>query len=319
LFPERPGLTAQLSDMTRKRALQTLLAALAVALGAGCSLVPEHVPEGELPRFVQPAKPPKVVLVLGSGGPRGFAHIGVLKVLDAAGIRPDYVVGSSIGALVGAFHAGGFSGLDLEAMALDTSPVVFLDVSAMWNAGKSKGIALQSFVQSKLEGRPMQGLGTGAAAVATRMRDGATVTFNQGHAGLAVRASSAIDDLFLPVSFGGETYVDGDESSPVPVRAARKLGAVVVIAVDVSAYVENTPQSVPEEWRARDRKRAAMIAAESGGADVVIHPDIGYYAGGSVEYRKKLIAIAEQATREALPAIQAAIARAVQPAGVTSR
>jgi len=305
--------------MTRSRALQMIAAAFLAVWAAGCSLIPEDVPEGELPGFVAPARPPKVVLVLGSGGPRGFAHIGVLKVLDGAGIRPDYVVGSSIGALVGAFHAGGYSGRDLEAMALDTSPLAFLDVSAMWNAGKSKGIALQSFVQSKLGGRAMQGLETGIAAVATRMRDGATVTFNHGHTGLAVRASSAIDELFLPVSFGGETYVDGDETSPVPVRAARKLGAVVVIAVDVSAYLESTPPSVPEEWRARDRKRAAMIAAESGEADVIVHPDIGYYAGGSAEYRRKVIAVAEKATREALPAIQAVIARAAQPSGVTSR
>jgi NTE family protein len=305
--------------MARIRPLRFLLAAFAAALSGACSLVPEDVPDAQLPSYVAPARTPRVVLVLGSGGPRGFAHIGVLKVLDAAGIRPDYVVGSSIGALVGAFYAGGNSGLALEAMALDASPVTFLDVSAAWSGGRSKGIALQSFVQSKLEGRPMQGLGAGFAAVATRLRDGATVTFNHGHTGLAVRASSAIDELFLPVSFGGETYVDGDETSPVPVRAARKLGALVVIAVDVSAYVENTPAGVPDEWRVRDRRRAAQIAAEAGDADVMIHPDIGYYAGSSVEYRKRLIATAEKATREALPAIQAAIVRAVQPSGATSR
>lgn len=305
--------------MSRYRALQFLLAAFAIAMAPACSLVEESVAESRLPRYVAPVQSPRVVLVLGSGGPRGFAHIGVLKALDAAGIRPDYVVGSSIGALVGAFHAGGYSGLELEAMAHDTSPVAFLDVSAAWNGGKSKGVALQSFVQSKLDGRPMQGLGAGFAAVATRQRDGAMVTFNHGHTGLAVRASSAIDDLFLPVSFGGETYIDGDETSPVPVRAARKLGAIVVIAVDVSAYLESTPPSAPEEWRVRDRRRAAMIAVEAREADVVIHPDIGYYAGGSIEYRKRLIAIAEKAARDALPAIQAAIARAAQPSGVTSR
>jgi NTE family protein len=293
--------------------------AFAIALAAGCSLVAEEVPDAQLPGFVAPARPPRVALVLGSGGPRGFAHIGVLKVLDAAGIRPDYLVGSSIGALVAAFTAGGYSGKDLEAMALDTNPATFLDVSAVWSGGKSRGIALQSYVQSRLDGRPLQGLGRGVAAVATRLRDGAIVTFNHGHTGLAVRASSANDDLFLPVSFGGETYVDGDETSPVPVRAARELGAVVVIAVDVSAYLESTPPSAPEAWRVRDRRRTAMIAKEAGGADVMIHPDIGYYAGSSVEYRKRLIATAEKATREALPAIQAAIARAAQPSGVTSR
>jgi NTE family protein len=305
--------------MRRIRALHFLPAALALALAAGCSLVAEDVPDAQLPGFVAPSRPPRVVLVLGSGGPRGFAHIGVLKVLDAAGIRPDYIVGSSIGALVGALHAGGYSGLDLEAMALEASPVTFLDVSAAWSGGRSKGIALQAFVQAKLDGRPLQALGNGVAAVATRQRDGAPVVFNHGHAGLAVRASSANDELFLPVTFGGETYVDGDEASPVPVRAARRLGAAVVIAVDVSAYLEGTPPAAPEAWRVRDRRRTALIAAEAGAADVMIHPDIGYYAGSSVEYRRRLIAIAENATREALPAIQAAIARAAQPSGVTSR
>jgi NTE family protein len=112
------------------------------------------------------------------------------------------------------------------------------------------------------------------------------------------------------VKIGGELYVDGDEASPVPIRAARGLGAAVVIAVDVSAYLEDTPKGVPAEWIAKDERRTRQVALEAKDADVLVHPNIGYYAGHSEAYRRNVIAIAERAAREKLPAIQAALAKA---------
>ena len=134
-----------------------------------------------------------------------------------------------------------------------------------------------------------------------------------GDTGLAVRASGASPGQFEPVRIGDELYVDADEASPVPIRAARGLGARVVIAVDVSAYLADTPASAPREWVVKDERRARQIAAEAPLADIMVHPNLGYYAGHTEDYRRRVIALAEKATLEKLPAIRAALARAGMP------
>jgi NTE family protein len=146
------------------------------------------------------------------------------------------------------------------------------------------------------------------AAAAMRARDRQLVLFNRGDAGLAVRASGASPGQFEAVRIGDDWFLDGDEASPVPILAAKALGARVIIAVDVSAYPETTPVGVPSEWIEKDARRARQVTNESGAADVLLHPDIGYYAGHSEEYRRRVIDIAEQYTRARLSAIRAATA-----------
>ena len=125
-----------------------------------------------------------------------------------------------------------------------------------------------------------------------------------------MRASSADPGRFEPVRIGDERYADGDELSPVPIHAARLLGARFVIAVDVSAHAQTTPPGVPQAWIDKDTRRARQVLAEAPGADVLLHPDIGYYAGTSEEYRRRVIAVAESYTRERIPAIRAALGAA---------
>jgi NTE family protein len=261
----------------------TRLLALAALLLAACQ-TPETPPE-RLPRFEAPAAKPTVALVLGSGGPRGFAHIGVIKVLDENGIKPDLVVGTSVGAMVGALNADGLDGRQLEALAAKIKLSEFFEIS-MIGIGKASGVATQKYVNEHVGGKPIESLKVAFAAAATRVRDKALVVFNRGDTGLAVRASSANADSFEPVRIGKDEYVDGDYVSPVPIDAARKLGARVVIAVDVSAYPEDAPPGVPREWVDNDGRRAAQIAREAPEADVLLHPNIGYYAGHSDEYRR---------------------------------
>ena len=300
--------------MDRSRAYRLVSLALVATLLAGCPLFERDVAADRLPRYEALAGSPKVALVLGSGGPRGFAHIGVLKVLEEAGIRPDLIVGSSVGAMVGALHAGGMSAAELERQAYELNVMQFFEVSHL-TGGLANGRAVQDFVNERVSNRPIEKLPMSFVAAATRMRDQALVLFTRGDTGLAVRASGASPGQFEAVKIGSESYVDGDVASPVPIRAARRLGARFVIAVDVSAYLADTPPTAPQDWVTKDERRAKQVGAEAADADLMIHPNIGYYAGHTEEYRRRVIAVAERVTREKLPQLRAALARAGVEAG----
>jgi NTE family protein len=253
-----------------------------------------------------------VALVLGSGGPRGFAHIGVLKALEDSGVKPDLILGSSVGSMVGALYAGGLSARELEKLAYEINVLEFFEFRSL-GGGLATGGAIQSYVNTRVAGRPIERLKIPFVAAATRLSDGKLALFNAGDTGLAVRASGASPGQFEPVRIGDQLYVDGDEVSPVPIHAARSLGAKVVIAVDVSAYLSDTPTTARPEWVVKDERRARQVAAESPEADVMLHPNIGYYAGHTEAYRHNVIGIAERVTRDKLPAIRAALARAGVP------
>ncbi len=279
-------------------------------VAAGCQDTAYEYHEADAPRYapvrVEKLKRPVVALVLGSGGRRGFAHVGVLKALEAGQFKPDLIVGVSIGSVVGAMYASGMSAAEIEKLALELDLAKLFDISFR-KPGRVHGQALQNLVNDKVGNKPLDALGLRFAAVATRRSDGVQQIFNAGNTGVAVQASSAVPERILPVRIGGDSYEDGDTTSPVPVRAARLLGADVVIAVDISAQADSAPAHAPDNWRARDQRRRTLIDAEIKGADVVIHPDLGYYAGTSPEYRRRAIAAAEAATLAALPKIKAAI------------
>ena len=288
-------------------------AALAALLLAACGLQQAPMPSERLPRQ-EPlgGPPPRIALVLGSGGPRGFAHIGVLKVLEEAGIQPDFIVGSSVGAMVGVLYAGGYDARSLQDLAEGLDITRFLEFRELLHK-PATGAPIQAFVNEKLRDRPLEALRMPVGVAATRLSDHRLVIFDRGDAGLAVRASAADPDNFAPVSIGGALYADGDELSPVPIRAARAMGARFVIAVDVSAYPQSAPAGVPQAWIDKDARRARQIRAEAPEANVMLHPDIGYYAGFDEKYRKRVMSIAEAYTRAKLPEIRSALAAANLP------
>ncbi len=302
-----PGPGAALVTALRMVAAAVLLAAN-VAEGAWFDAVYEY--RGPRPPNYAAPKPDErapLALVLGSGGRRGFAHAGVLRALDAGGIRPDLIVGVSIGSVLGALYAAGMSGADVERLALDLDLSELRDLSWLhW--GRVRGQKLEDFVNARVQQRPLEALGIRFAAVAARRRDGTLQIFNRGDTGVAVRASSAVPDRFYAVRIDGVTYVDGDVVSPLPVRVARSLGAQVVIAVDISARIDNIPHNVPDDWVRADRARRTRVEAEVNFADVLIHPDIGYFAGTSDSYRARVIHAAAEAARAALPRIRNVLA-----------
>jgi len=289
--------------------IRSLVVAIVLLVNAACA--DEDFSGKRTPRFEPPrpgSAPPSVALVLGSGGHRGFAHIGVLKALTENGIRPDLIIGSSVGAVVGSLYAAGMSPTEIEKLAYSLNLPAFFELRTLLRK-PATGRAVQDFVNTHVQGRTIEELPIPFAAAATRVRDSSLVLFNRGDVGIAVRASAASPGGFEPVRISGEAYVDGDVASPVPISAARRMGSRVVIAVDVSAYVQETPSGAPAEWIEKDARRAKQVAAEAPEADVLIHPDIGYYAGYSETYRRRVIAIAYRAARERLPAVLAAVAR----------
>ena len=221
--------------------IRKIPAVIAVALVAACALVPTDNNGAGAPRqgAIVPlaSERPLIALALGSGGSRGFAHVGVIKALEEAGIEPDIVTGSSSGAVVAALYAGGRRSAELEEIALAVEKGDLVDF-VLFGKGWVKGEALQEFVNRMVEERPIERLAKPFAVVATEAKSGRMTVFNRGDTGLAVRASASVPNLFVAPIINGSEYVDGGLTSPVPVKLARAMGADVVIAVDVSWFAQ---------------------------------------------------------------------------------
>jgi NTE family protein len=290
-------------------------AGLLFAALASCALSPDRYDGENAPRHA-PIVPlrserPLVALALGSGGARGFAHVGAIKALEAGGVVPDVVVGASSGAVVAALYAGGLNAAALERIAIDLDQDSLVDF-VLFGKGWVRGEALQDFVNDALGGRLIEKLAKPFAVAATRARDGAGIVFNRGNTGVAVRASASVPNLFIPPVIHGEEYVDGGLTSPVPVRVAREMGADVVIAVDVSWFAQARMNGGGDMERANRRPRFALLETELAGADIVITPHTRRTR--MLDFDRKLdnIAAGEAAARDALPEIRERIARAAE-------
>ncbi|MGH8742694.1 MAG: patatin-like phospholipase family protein, partial [Burkholderiales bacterium] len=261
----------------------------------------EGVPPESKPVLKPP--PPKIALALGGGAVRGFAHVGVIKTLEASGISADIVVGTSSGSLVGALYAGGYNGYELQNIAIKVDETSMGD----WifpDRGFIKGESLQNFVNKALKNRPLEKLDKIFAVTATDLRSGEAVVFQTGNTGIAVRASSSIPGIFQPVNINGHEYVDGGLVRPIPVRVARSLGADIVIAVDVASKpkftkVEDSIDILLQTFNIMSESISAYELAE---ADVVIRPDLAKI--GPTDFDQKYIAILE-GEKAALTAIAA--------------
>ncbi len=258
----------------------------------------------------------RVGLALGGGAARGFAHVGVIRALEQAGIVPDVIAGTSAGAVVGALYAAGYTAGDLLRIAgqLEQSSVRDLTLP---DRGFIRGERLQAFVNRAVQDRPIERLRIRFAAVATDLATGEAVTFRSGDTGLAVRASSAVPGVFQPVVVGGRTLVDGGLTHPVPVAAARALGADVVIAVDISRPPEtgrfaDSIDVILQTFSIMGKAIAAQALRE---ADVVIRPPIGAVGSTDFDSRQFAIAEGERATRALLPEIRRRIDAASQRLG----
>jgi NTE family protein len=281
--------------------LRRLMPASLLVLLAACTITQ---PKTEITAPKVPVKP-RVALALGGGAAKGFAHIGVIKMLEANGIVPDIITGTSAGSVVGSLYASGLNGMQLQAkaMQLDESELTDWTLSTK---GFLKGEKLENYINTQLGNRPIEKLPRRLGIVSTELDSGQKVVFRTGNTGQAVRASASIPNVFLPVVIGGKRYVDGGLVSPVPVSAAREMGADFVIAVDISAK--------PKAGKATglfsmlDQSFNIMsgptLAAELKQADVVIRPNVLNIGSADFEARHQAILEGEKAAQQLMPLIR---------------
>jgi NTE family protein len=276
--------------------------------------LPPPTPVAAVPPPV-PMRPPRLGLALGGGAARGFAHIGVIQVLEDAGIRPDLVVGTSAGSLVAALYAHGKSGSELASLALTMDEGTITD-GAFPSRGLIRGEALARYVREQTGGLAIEQMKLPLGIVATDLDNGAGVLFRRGDTGTAVRASSAVPAVFQPVRIGEREYVDGGLVSPVPVRYAREMGAEMVIAVDIST----PPDGAPTDGTMRLLLQTFAIMGRSINrfelreADIVLRPALVGVSSADFTARVRAIRAGREKATELLPEIKARLLAMARPA-----
>lgn len=272
------------------------------------------------PAVATTALPIRIGVALGGGAAKGFAHIGVIKMLEANGFAPAVVSGTSAGSVVGALYASGMNAFEMQekAVALDEAKIRDLQLSS---GGLVLGQKLEDYVNEQVRRKPLEQMAKPFVVVATRLEDGERTVFARGNTGQAVRASSSVPSVFQPVTIGNYHFVDGGIVSPVPVDAARQLGADIVVAVDISNKARG--QTPGNMLGALNQSIAIMGQklgqAELARADVIVRPqvlDIGpadftQRAAAILEGEKAALAVMPQ-IRERIAQLQAERARAAQ-------
>ncbi|GJG95778.1 patatin-like phospholipase family protein [Cupriavidus pauculus] len=296
------------------------LGASAAMLLTACSFGPKPAPTvpptvATVPPVAPTPRPIRIGLALGGGAARGFAHIGVIKALEAQGIHPDIVTGTSAGSVVAALYATGLDGFQLNKLALTMDEAAIADWALPFGTkfgGWVKGEALQNYVNRLVKNRPIEAMKLPLGIVATDLKTGERIVFRRGNTGQAVRASSSVPGVFQPVSIAGHDYVDGGLVEPVPVDAAREMGAEFVIAVNISA----DPSSQKNGGQSGVLLQTTAIMGQSinrmalARADVVIRPDLPDMGGSDFASRNRAILAGEQATSAALSTLREKLAAA---------
>jgi NTE family protein len=299
----------------RNFSLAAASAVLAACTTTGSKL--DSAPITATPTAPQPPekaqqKPLRVALALGGGAARGFAHIGVIKALEARNIQVDLVAGTSAGSVVGALYASGMNGFALNKLALSMDEASISDWAMPFRTrGFLQGVALQTYLNTTLNNRPIEKMARPLGVVATDLQTGQPILFQRGNTGIAVRASCSVPSIFEPVKIGGHEYVDGGLVSPVPASFARKMGADFVIAVDISQRPETgvTASSFDVLMQTFTIMGQTIKAYELDKyADVVIRPNLAAMSGSDFSQRNAAILAGEEAVARMMPELQRKLA-----------
>ncbi len=263
-----------------------------------------------VPPESQPAATPvRIGLALGGGAARGFAHIGVIKALEAQGIQIDFITGTSAGSVVAALYASGMSGIELNRQALKMDEAMIADWALPFGTrfgGWLKGEALEKYINRLVRQKTIEQMRIPLGIVATDLGSGKPILFRRGNTGQAVRASCSIPGVFQPVTISGHQYVDGGLVAPVPVTYVKQMGATFVIAVNISA--DPSAQSVSGQASMLLQTTTIMGQSinktELAQADVVIAPSLPFVKGSDFAARNEAILGGEQAAQAAMPLLR---------------
>jgi NTE family protein len=294
-------------------AASAVLAACTTTGGSKTDSTPvAATPTTNPPPLDKPQRSIRVGLALGGGAARGFAHIGVIKALEARNIQVDLVAGTSAGSVVGALYASGMNGFALNKLALTMDEASISDWAMPFRTrGFLQGIALQNYLNTTLNNRPIEKMVKPLGVVATDLKTGQPILFQRGNTGIAVRASCSVPSIFEPVKIGGHEYVDGGLVSPVPASFARKMGADFVIAVDISQRPESglTASSFDVLMQTFTIMGQTIKAYELDKyADIVIRPNLAAMSGSDFSQRNAAILAGEEAVAKMMPELQRKLA-----------
>jgi NTE family protein len=290
------------------RTWQRLGCVLSLVVLTACSSLQSSKPQETGTPPTAERREVRLGLALGGGAARGFAHVGVIQVLEEAGLRPSHVVGTSAGSLVAALYASGKTPVELVRVAESMQEAEITDwMLPILNRGALRGEALAKYVNTQVGGKTLEQMQIPLGIVATDLGSGQAITFRRGNTGAAVRASSAVPAVFQPVRLGDREYVDGGLVSPVPVRQVREMGANLVIAVDISSDPEGNPygdtfQILMQTFAIMGKSINTLALKE---ADVVIRPALSGVKSADFSARLRAIEAGRVAMRAALPALKA--------------
>ncbi len=299
--------------------MKTKICALLLLLGTSACTSTSVTQSSTTELDIRP--PARIALALGGGAARGFAHVGVIKALEAQGISPDIVVGTSAGSVVGALYASGLNGFQIQELSMTMEENQILDGSGFYQCiletmisdkrGCIRGQALQVFINNNVRGRPIEQLNKTFAAVATNLGTGEMMVFRSGNTGMAVRASSSVPVYFQPVTINGQDYVDGGLVAPVPASVARSMGADFVIAVDISDRPQDRKTTGISDILSQTFSIFGMTINrhEQASADIIVRPVTLGLPSADVSGRNKAVLEGEKAVALILPELKARLAK----------
>jgi NTE family protein len=255
---------------------------------------------------------PTIALVLGGGSAKGFAHVGVIRILEQEKIPIRMIVGTSAGSLIGGIYASNPDSFQLEWTAFKIDRSDILDVSIVnskW--GPVQGAKLEAFVEQTVKVKKVEDTKIPFYPVATDINTGETVTLEKGSLAKAIRASSAIPGIFAPVTFGNRMLVDGGVTNNVPCDIAKSKGADIVIAVNLSKDVKdnNITSLIDIIGQSANIMMHESSKTKLQHADVVIEPDTRGVSMFDFSQKKVLMEEGIKAARRALPRIRELIAK----------
>lgn len=251
---------------------------------------------------------PKIGLALGSGGARGFAHLGALKVLKEHSIPIDMIAGSSMGALVGCFYAFGHNLDQIIKLSIAFRRNYYLDFTIP-KMGFITGDRVKNLIRLFMQGKRLEQLNIPVAVIATDLQTGEKIEFTEGPIPEIVRASISIPGIFVPEKYNGKVLIDGGVADPIPVATVKKMGADIVVGINVSQLNQKAEMQTVYDviMQSIDILQQEVVAAREVQSDVMIFPRVEQYSSKEFKNIEQIIQLGEEATLAKLPQIKKAI------------